>query len=98
MEKFGIVVVSVVIGLLPCMAMGAPLSCEMKETLVVLSAKMRDAGKTRAEVQKVMLDAGDVTRDEVRAVLNVSFNEGMKNIDPEKMGRIAYDVCVGAKK
>lgn len=96
--KFKVQAVSIALVLFPGIGATAPLSCQMKGALVTAAAKLRDAGSTRTEIQKVFSNGGELTQGEINAVLNVTYNSGMKNISPEKMGEMTYAVCIDVNK
>ena len=79
-------------------AFAAPLSCQIRGGLAESVSVLRDQGRSRKDVEKILREAGDLTREELRALLNFVYTPALRNISPSKMGEIAFDVCKSASR
>ena len=58
----------------------------------------RDQGVSRSEARNTFRKAGDLTREEIEAVLNVAYNPAMRPLSPDKIKDVTYEICVRANR
>lgn len=80
-----------------CHAVAAPLSCGMKRDLVTVSAQLRDIGVPQKDVRAKLTAPGELTKDEVDAILKVAYGS-MKTVPPEKIGSVVYNLCAQVQR
>jgi hypothetical protein len=69
-----------------------PLSCEVQLLLNGTAALLRDQGKSQSEAQKIMTDAGDLTKKEIQTVLHNVYVSG-KGKTPDQIKDAAFQRC-----
>lgn len=85
MEKIILKTFSVLFAVgISCDAGAAPLSCNMKRDLVTVSAQLRDMGVPQKDVRAKLTAPGELTREEVDAILKVAYGS-MKTVPQRRL-------------
>lgn len=70
----------------------APLSCNMMTMLTVTSAGLRDQGRSKEEVRRILSQDDELTKKEINTILEIVFVK-FKNKSPQQIESIFRAAC-----
>lgn len=70
-----------------------PLSCQMVTLLSVTAAMLRDQGRSKEDIRKILAQEGELTKKEINMILKTVFVD-FKNRSPREI-EVIFDAACG---